>query len=168
MTYNLRMFLEGRTSLRVHCWGGLGSQLYAWALVEDLMHEFPHRKVQLVLHSSGVTKRQSDLDFLGLELPLTVIDDFKDSLTVLHRTGKRNFMKKFKISRLVKFVLHTLGFLASANTNDEYKKIRRWTTQVRGHYSYRTISKETLSLMKIRSERCGKSWLIADNSVSLG
>lgn len=161
------MFLKERTSVRVHCWGGLGSQLYAWALLEDLIHDFPQRRVKLVLHNSGVTKRQSDLDFLGLEIPLEVVDDFSNSFGPNYGSGKKNSINKFKISKLVKFALRTLGFLATANTNHEYKKIRNWTTEIRGHYSYRTISKETLLLMKSRAERCGKSWLIDDNSDSI-
>ena len=160
------MFFGNSHTLRVHCWGGLGSQLYAWALLEDLVHDFPNRKVKLVLHNSGVTKRQSDLDFLGLGLSITVVDDFKETKTQSHYSGKNNLGWRLGITKIAKLVLRSIGFLATANTNNEYGKIRSWTTEVRGHYSYRTISKETLLLMKLRAERCGKSWLIAENSDS--
>jgi hypothetical protein len=158
------MFFKTRACITVHCWGGLGSQLYSWALLEDLVKDFPCRKIKLVLHNSGVTKRQSDLDFLGLELPLESVDDFRNSFKPLHVSGEKKMRLKSEISKLVKLLLEATGFLATANTDKEYKKIRCWTTQVRGHYSYRTISKDTLLLMKLRAQRCGRSWLIDDDS----
>lgn len=157
------MLFGNSHSLRVHCWGGLGSQLFAWALLEDLVHDFPNRKVKLVLHNSGVTKRQSDLDFLSLELSITVVDDFKGTQTQSYHSDKNSLGWKFGTTKIAKSVLRAMGFLATANTDNEYEKIRSWTTEVRGHYSYRTISKETLLLMKLRAERCGKRWLIDDN-----
>ena len=162
--YNCSMFLGKSKGLRVHCWGGLGSQLYAWALLEDIVRDFPNRKVSLVLHNSGVTKRESDLDFLGLEILVIVVDDFKETQTQAHHSGKNNLGWKLRITTIAKLVLRATGFLATANTNNEYRKIRSWTTDIRGHYSHRTISKETLSLMKLRAERCGKSWLVDGNS----
>ena len=167
MPYNRSMFFGKSNSLRVHCWGGLGSQLYAWALLEDLVHDFPNRNVNLVLHNSGVTKRQSDLDFLGLELSITVVDDFKETRAQSHRSSKKSLRWTLDFSTIVKLVLRTMGFLATANTNYEYGKIRSWTTDVRGHYSHRTISRETLSLMKTRAERCGKSWLVDEYAESI-
>jgi hypothetical protein len=164
IAYDCSMFLGKSNGLRVHCWGGLGSQLYAWALLEDIVRDFPNRKVSLVLHNSGVTKRESDLDFLCLELSVTVIDDFKEIQTQADYSGKNNLGRKFRITKIAKLVLQATGFLATANTNNEYRKIRSWTTHIRGHYSHRTISKETLLLMKLRAERCGKSWLVAGDS----
>ena len=62
--------------IRIHCWGGLGSQLYAWALFERLSIRFPKRKLRLVLHTSGVTRRASDLNDLFSVDELITLDDF--------------------------------------------------------------------------------------------
>jgi hypothetical protein len=136
----------------------LGSQLYAWALLEDLLIDFPNRRIKLVLHSSGVTRRESDLDFLRVELEVDVVDDFKETFRNLR--GSRKIIPGWKlgVSGSLKFILQKLGFLATANDDYEYARIRSWTTDIRGHYSKRTISSESLSQMRMRTERCGKSW----------
>ena len=56
------MILKSLT-LRVHCWGGLGSQLFALAHAYELRKKFPKRKIMLFLHTSGVSERFSELDF---------------------------------------------------------------------------------------------------------
>ena len=156
------MFLGNLRTIRVHCWGGLGSQLYAWALLEDLMRDFPHRKVNLILHNSGVTKRESDVNFLALELSLSVIDDFKGNAKESSPLQKKRQRLNPNIRTIVKSILQSMGFLASANSDSEYRNIRSWTTDVRGHYSYRKISRETLALMEMRAKRCGQKWLSDD------
>ena len=45
-------------SLEIHIWGGLGSQLYALSL--GLRNDFEKRRVVLVFHNSGVTKRNRE------------------------------------------------------------------------------------------------------------
>ena len=152
------MFLDYFRTIRVHCWGGLGSQLYAWALLEDLIKDFPHRKVNLILHNSGVTKRESDIDFLSQELSLSVIDDFKGNAQGASQSQQKRQIWSPDIRKIVKSLLQSMGFLASANSESEYRKIRSWTIDVRGHYSYRQISRETLALMELRATRCGQKW----------
>ena len=48
-------------AIKIHIWGGLGSQLYALALKIDLQKKFKTRKVVLVFHNSGVTRRDAEL-----------------------------------------------------------------------------------------------------------
>ena len=64
--------------IRVHCWGGLGSQLYALSTAYDLKIKYPKRKIKLVLHTGGVTKRVSELDFIPTsDFDLIQINDFQ-------------------------------------------------------------------------------------------
>ena len=64
--------------LRVHCWGGLGSQLYALAVAYDLQRKYPKRKIKLLLHTGGVTKRVSELDFIdSIGFEIIQISDFQ-------------------------------------------------------------------------------------------
>ena len=73
------MILKSLT-LRVHCWGGLGSQLFALAHAYELRRKFPNRKILLLLHTSGETERYSELGFLGnSEFKIQQVKDFKKS-----------------------------------------------------------------------------------------
>ena len=132
--------------LEIHCWGGLGSQLYAWALLEDVRIKFPNRRVSLVLHTSGVTERENELTFLSGNVQITEINDFSSpgNAEVDPRIYPR-FIRLFKgFSRRVLLIT---GFVADANTNSSFNRIRPWTRQLRGHYSTRTISQEAASIM---------------------
>ena len=65
--------------LRIHCWGGLGSQLYAVALIYDLLKRFPKRKITLYLHTSGATRRHSEIEGIADIFEIKQVDDFKTS-----------------------------------------------------------------------------------------
>ena len=49
--------------VQIHCWGGLGSQLNAWATAEAIKQKFKHKSVAIILHTGGVTKRISEIDW---------------------------------------------------------------------------------------------------------
>jgi hypothetical protein len=127
-----------QNKVKVHAWGGLGSQLFALALILDLQIKFPGKKFSLVLHSSGVTKRSASVNFVVKELEIIIIDDFK-MVTNVVETSKRKIF-----SRILKNILMLSGFLATANNNNEYRKIRPWVRSIRGHYSHRALSDEVL------------------------
>ena len=74
--------------IKLHCWGGLGSQLYAWALCERLANRFPKRRILLILHTDGITRRDSELDNLFSSSELMHVNDFVDS-------ESNSFSKKF-------------------------------------------------------------------------
>jgi hypothetical protein len=144
-----------KVQLEIHCWGGLGSQLYAWALLEDVLIKFPSRSVSLVLHTSGVTERRNELTFLSDNIEIKEISDYSkpgDSkvgpsvsprvIRVVRRFSRRVFL----ITRLV----------VEGNTNSGFNRIKPWTRQLRGHYSTRTISHEALSIMLKKIKCSGK------------
>ena len=135
-----------KVQLEIHCWGGLGSQLYAWALLEDVQIKFPNKRVRLVLHTSGVTERGNELTFLSGSVQITEISDFSSLVDskVDPRISPR-FIRLFK--RFSRRVLLITGLVAEANTNSGFNRIRPWTRQLRGHYSTRTISQEAASIM---------------------
>ena len=126
--------------ISIHCWGGLGSQIFTWVMAEKIARKYPHKKIKLVLHSNGVTERLSSIDFLSNKYQIDNVNDFQinaegsSSVTTL-RLGPRKFLLE---------ILLLLGFISHANTNDEYAKIRRWTLILRGHYSYQTIEDEVI------------------------
>ena len=124
-------------ALKIHCWGGLGSQLYAIAIANSLQAKFKRRKISLVLHTSGVSKRLAELDFLG-NLPFEVnkVNDFSPSTRSEYEIVE---LKEKNSRKILKNILYFTRFVCTANTDSEFTKIRPWTLALRGHYSYRTI-----------------------------
>ncbi len=128
-----------RKAIEVHCWGGLGSQLFALALICDLELRFPTRNSILILHSGGVTKRTPEIAALPFAKNFMVVDDFSP-----FSKSKGVTSQKILIRPLLRKIAEYSGFVASANTDREYRKIRPWVKQIRGHYSRRTIPAEFL------------------------
>ena len=145
MGFNLRFF-RNCFRLRIHCWGGLGSQLFAWAVVEELLLRNYSREIELVLHTSGVTKRISELESLGKYVKVTQIHDFKISQKSLTR------FEKFQVGGLLVDLLRRFSrlILSSTRVISEYDNSgfpHPWTLMLRGHYSGRPISQDTLISM---------------------
>lgn len=127
--------------LRIHVWGGLGSQLYAWALLENLKVRFPRRHPILVLHNSGVTRREEELSEFFTHRSIQIKRDFSDSsLTIISIQKTIKAQVKIITSR----VLKSLKFLAASNSEQEYLAIKPWVLSLRGHYTELRISKESV------------------------
>lgn len=124
----------------IHCWGGLGSQLFAWALYLDIERKFPKRRINLVLHSSGVTRRLPEYLFSNKKNNLISIDDFKSGQKIYN--DKTPFFISSKI--LLKRISKLLGIFAEANTTNEFEILKPTLIAVRGHYSQRKISNYSL------------------------
>jgi len=124
---------------KIHVWGGLGSQLFAVALAYDLTKRFFRIKPTLILHTSGVTKRQSEMELFTQDFQILEIDDFATGET--SEIGPN--VNTLRIRTLVKQVLIALRVLGLENSSLESRQVKPWTLIYRGHYSYRFISKET-------------------------
>jgi hypothetical protein len=120
--------------LRLHCWGGLGSQLFAIAVAYELRHSGFKRKIQLILHSSGVTMRASEISHLDLPFSVQFLNDFapQNAGAGINRIG--NIRKH--ISR---FSIKILKFLRIIVSSGDLKQVKPWTVQLRGHYTDRKI-----------------------------
>ena len=68
-------------------------------------------------------------------------------------------MKK-SFTRVIKQVLISTGFAASANNETEFSSLKPWVISVRGHYSELRIDLETILLMKTRAESGGSNFSI--------
>ncbi len=126
--------------ISIHCWGGLGSQLFTWGIAEKISKEYPNRKIKLVLHSSGVTKRLSSIDFLSYKYQIVNINDFHTNNEASSSTKTPRRTARSFLSRILLF----LGFISHANTNDEFAEIRPWTLVLRGHYSHQKLDEEII------------------------
>ena len=153
---------EPLRTIKIHCWGGLGSQMYAWALFERLQVKFPNKKFKLIFHTGGVTKRLPDLESLFAKNEKDFVQDFESSENSI--SGKSPNKKlgstiKKSFTRAIKQVLISIGFVASANNETEFSKLKPWAISVRGHYSELRIDLETLLLMKTRAESSGSNFI---------
>jgi hypothetical protein len=123
-------------AMRVHAWGGFGSQLFAVAMAFELRERYPKRNLRIVLHTGGVTRRFPEICELFPEYDYVKIDDF----SVLDRMGAKE-KSNFDLSLVKKLNRHLalkLGFLAEENDGIS-SKARGWTFSVRGHYFHRKI-----------------------------
>jgi len=126
-----------RLPLRIHCWGGFGSQIFALLQYKNLSILHPKRNVELIFHSSGVTKRPVEIEPFLTDIPWREIDDFVD-LDFLKRERKPLGIKtkvRTKLLSILKAVLLRLGLIVQLESNEFLKRIRPWTSSVRGHYS---------------------------------
>lgn len=131
--------------IRVHIWGGLGSQLHGVALALDLRNRFPKRNVVLHLHTGGVSRRDSEIEGLFPELRKIVVDDF--SAPQKASSHARTKARIISFAQLVKYFLLQSGFLATSNNAVEYLRVKPWVYEIRGHYSYRPISRNSADII---------------------
>jgi hypothetical protein len=139
--------MSRKPTLRIHIWGGLGSQLYGWALAE-LISEHSKRKIRLVFHSSGVTKRLSDLNFLKSRHAIDCRDDFAPNLAEGNKVSKkRNFMS------LVKTFLKFSLIVMYDEQLERGINPKPWTVAIRGHYTRITYPDWVIKrMMRLASE----------------
>ncbi len=127
----------------VHCWGGLGSQLFAWAMAEYLAERFPKKHIIIVLHSNGVTRRLPSVNFLESKFEIKMQDDYSLGQDI----DKIQFTQRFSYKKILKKILKSAYLVVDANNSVEKKRIKPWTRVLRGHYSYSSISDHTLNII---------------------
>lgn len=125
--------------IRIHTWGGLGSQLLGVALCIDIQARFPRRALQLIHHTSGVTERKLEIDFQGLGFDVEMHEDYQQS----NQVERRKDLKKLPI-KLAKFTARFLNLHSTSNTDHEYLGLKPWVLSIRGHYSHRKLSDQSL------------------------
>ena len=134
----------GLLKIRVHSWGGLGSQLFALASAFQMHQKFPRRKIQLWVHSAGVTKRSLELELSLDWLEILYVNDFRISSFSAENSSSRN---AFDIRILLKKFLILIGFVNPANTNSDLSRIKPWVFSLRGHYSHRVVDPKSLEFL---------------------
>ena len=135
--------------IKIHCWGGLGSQLNAWAIAEVIKQKYKHKSVELVFHTGGVTKRISELNFLSPKFRIKVIDDFGDN------AESTSDSKGFSVfaNRSLKYFLNKLGLVLNDETELILNRVKSWTLSLRGHYSYEALSEHVIQKMFLEIQK---------------
>ena len=127
--------------IKVHCWGGFGSQLYALSVAIDLKSRFIKREIKIIFHTGGITHRKPEILSLIGTFSYEIINDFRN-LNV-----KPSSKAKIRSSvRIFLFLIAVFtGFISRSNSDAEFKKIKPWVKTLRGHYSYRFQSNYTIN-----------------------
>jgi len=152
--------------ISIHCWGGLGSQLCAWAMAEQVSIKFPNKSVRLVLHTDGVTKRKSEINFLSSRFKLVIKDDYqtKSLLQGMLQQQKPN------LTSFSKTLLSRAGVIYFADRLTHLNEIKTWTLSLRSHYSNIPISRKIVKILikEIAIKVKGGSNLLKEPNNSLG
>lgn len=126
--------------LKIHSWGGLGSQLFAVAVASRIKLK-SKRRIQIVLHTGGVTRRAPEICNLYPEFEYQFVDDY--SVVDFHGTST-DIKTSAELKAYLKRVILALRFIVEPNVESDLKRIKPWTRSLRGHYSFLTISSEFL------------------------
>ena len=144
----VKSFLNSLLSptITIHSWGGFGSQLFTAYLVLKLQHYHPKRRLRVVVHTSGVTRRDSELDFRVLGVEMIEKDDFSpkiDTVDIKFNNVSQYFSRKIK--NLGKKSMLKLGFLCTLNDDRILSSIKPWTISIRGHYTQMSFDPSSIA-----------------------
>lgn len=128
MTFNLL------PKIRVHSWGGFGSQLNTIALVHDLSNRFPERKIEILMRTGGVHAATFELEDLG----------FNDLKITNLQIQNSNFIsenikvdsKLHKLKTLLTYGLYKTGLYSTCNSRKDFNSLKPWILTIRGSYNF--------------------------------
>lgn len=128
-------------TLKIHSWGGFGSQLFTCYLVLKLKEQYPGRRFKVIVHTSGVTRRSSEIDFESQRIDYSIVDDYSNSnsrFVNLPSKSASNFLVNSLKSILRKLVI-SAKFVLYSNNDESFMEIKPWTLALRGHYTNLTL-----------------------------
>ena len=131
-----------KLTLKIHCWGGLGSQLLALNYYLRVQELYPRKQIILVLHTGGITARNSEIDFLSDKINLLKVDDYragskdKQSLTTDYNS-MFNFLKAS-----IKSLANNFRFVIT--DDKKVLKVKFWTFSVRCTYTSNILRKQDI------------------------
>lgn len=99
----------------------------------------------MVLHTGGVTKRLSELEFIhNIDFDIIQVNDFRNQDKEFKTQIELN---KTRLRRFLTTILYFFNFVVSANSDLEFDKVRPWTFSTRGHYFNRKVSSNFYSYL---------------------
>ena len=130
------MLLFNKLTLKIHCWGGLGSQLLALNYYLGVQEKFPGRRVFLVLHTGGITARNSEIDFLSNKINIIKVDDYRST------PNKGRILSSSPLSKLslLKFFANLFRIVITEDAN--VSQVKLWTSSVRCTYTKNVLRKK--------------------------
>lgn len=136
------MLFFNKLALKIHCWGGLGSQLLALNYYLRVQEKFPTRRIILVLHTGGITSRSSEIDFLSNKINLLKVDDYQSSSSIMQvkNSSTPSIYSSAKI--YIKFLVNFFKFIIT--DDKKVLQVRSWTISVRCTYTSNVLRKEDI------------------------
>ena len=122
-----------KLTLKIHCWGGLGSQLLALNYYLRVQELYPRKRIILVLHTGGITARNSEIDFLSNKINLLKVDDYRAGSNdkQSHTTDSNSIFNFVKAS--IKPLANNFRFVIT--DDKKVLKVKFWTFSVRCTYT---------------------------------
>ena len=137
-------------AIRVHSWGGFGSQLFTAYVVLKMQEKHPERRIKVVVHTSGVTRRVSEFDFECLGVTVHQVDDYREHLNHnLPSHVKNSLSSRFRkiLKTFLLRILNGLRVIQNADSDKSFDSISFWTLAVRGHYTRLTLDGPVINLL---------------------
>ena len=131
-----------KLTLKIHCWGGLGSQLLALNYYLRVQELYPRKRINLVLHTGGITARNSEIDFLSNKINLLKVDDYRAGSNdkQSHTTDSNSIFNFVKAS--IKPLANNFRFVIT--DDKKVLKVKFWTFSVRCTYTSNILRKQDI------------------------
>ena len=122
--------------LEIHSWGGLGSQLFAALVALRVKAMNSYRVVCLVIHTSGVTKRNNELSPDNMK---DIIITEKNDYTLIKGNSSHpkqsQLNLRLSVRRLFRRILGSAKIVVKLETPHEIKRYPIYTVSIRDHYT---------------------------------
>jgi len=151
--------------LRIHCWGGFGSQLHAVFLATETYRIFNRRTI-LIFHNSGITKRELEIAPLLCNYDFKVVNDYNETQNN-SRQNILSFLRNFVLKFLKKIAL-TMQLVSYFDKATTVSDLKFFTLSLRGHYTNLRVEEELYGdlfdkLMKMSEMELGTKYKNLDN-----
>jgi hypothetical protein len=145
-------------AIRIHTWGGLGSQLFTANLVLKLQEKYPYRRLNILIHTSGVTRRECEFDFGSLNVVYKQIEDYESKHNKDTTTTSVDWRQHFFnwIVQKIRRLLDSTSLIKSTNDDLSFESLRPWIFSLRGHYTNLNLDKSRV--LTLFNTMYGQSW----------
>ncbi len=156
--------------LKVHSWGGVGSQLFAYLAYLRLSKMYPKRHIKFIHHTGGITRREFAIFDLVERANLQIVDDFSRREP---KVGSKipHLLRNFSLSKIIRrFIGHLLKkskLIVELNKSPDLALFRPWTLSTRGTYSNLSISVAELKYLASHFLNLSSVDIISTNLICL-
>jgi hypothetical protein len=134
----MKSFRLNQLPLKIHTWGGFGSQIYGLALAKEI-RKSSGRRINLVLHTGGVTERQAEISSTDHHILISHKYDYSSTVP------NRAFINKARWGRrIIKTILLKMRIVMDDSNLHSKLSVKPWTRTLRGHYTSLSFSRSTL------------------------
>ena len=131
-----------KLTLKIHCWGGLGSQLLALNYYLRVQELYPRKRIILVLHTGGITARNSEIDFLSNRINLRKVDDYHAGANDRQPHASSSKPIFYFLKSFIKSLANYFRFVIT--DDKKVLKVNFWTFSVRCTYTLNILRKQDI------------------------